>query len=310
MAAPKAPLLDGAGKKSKDVTLEEAVFGAEVKPHLVHETVRAELNAQRAGHARGEEPRARRRRPREAVAPEGHGSRPRGHDARAALDGRRRRVPADGRELRGEGQPQGAPLRVPRRALAARRQRHLRRPRRLRVLGAVDAKAADLLVGVGQGASRSSSSRRRRGERRSSRSATSSKVVVVTVPAELEVAALVWARSLLVTEAALDARAGEGVMSLHPNEVLLAPVVSEKSYALIDEQQVLVPGPSGRAQDAGPPGRRGALRGQGLRVNISKVQPKPKRRGVHPRHAGPAGRRRSSSCSAGDTIEIFEGAQV
>jgi large subunit ribosomal protein L4 len=49
MAAPTAPLLDGAGKSTKDVTLEEAVFAAEVKPHLVHEVVRAEQNAQRAG---------------------------------------------------------------------------------------------------------------------------------------------------------------------------------------------------------------------------------------------------------------------
>ena len=48
MAAPKAPILDSAGKKSKDATLEEAVFAAEVKPHLVHEAVRAEQNAQRA----------------------------------------------------------------------------------------------------------------------------------------------------------------------------------------------------------------------------------------------------------------------
>ena len=49
MAAPKAPLLDGSGAKTKDLALEEAIFGAEVKPHLVHETVRAELNADRAG---------------------------------------------------------------------------------------------------------------------------------------------------------------------------------------------------------------------------------------------------------------------
>ena len=49
MAAPKAPLLDAAGKTSKDVTLEEAIFGVEIKPHLVHEAVRAEQNAQRAG---------------------------------------------------------------------------------------------------------------------------------------------------------------------------------------------------------------------------------------------------------------------
>src|SRR5437588_12909211 len=47
--APKAPLLDGAGKASKQVSLEAAVFGVEPKPHLVHEAVRAELNARRAG---------------------------------------------------------------------------------------------------------------------------------------------------------------------------------------------------------------------------------------------------------------------
>jgi large subunit ribosomal protein L4 len=47
--APTAPLLDSAGKSTKDVSLEEAVFGAEPKPHLVHEAVRAELNARRQG---------------------------------------------------------------------------------------------------------------------------------------------------------------------------------------------------------------------------------------------------------------------
>ena len=46
---PKAALLDAAGKSSKQVTLEEGVFGVDVKPHLVHEAVRAELNARRAG---------------------------------------------------------------------------------------------------------------------------------------------------------------------------------------------------------------------------------------------------------------------
>jgi large subunit ribosomal protein L4 len=51
VAAPKAPVYDGTGKKAKDVTLAEAVFAGEVKPHLVHEAVRAELNATRAGTA-------------------------------------------------------------------------------------------------------------------------------------------------------------------------------------------------------------------------------------------------------------------
>jgi large subunit ribosomal protein L4 len=49
VAAPKAPLLDATGKKSKDVTLGEDVFAAEVKPHLVHEAVRAEFASHRSG---------------------------------------------------------------------------------------------------------------------------------------------------------------------------------------------------------------------------------------------------------------------
>jgi large subunit ribosomal protein L4 len=44
----KIPVVGGGGG-GKDVALDEAVFGAEVKPHLVHEAVRAELNARRAG---------------------------------------------------------------------------------------------------------------------------------------------------------------------------------------------------------------------------------------------------------------------
>ena len=49
MAAPKAPVLDVTGRKSKDLTLEASVFAVDIKPHLVHETARAELNARRAG---------------------------------------------------------------------------------------------------------------------------------------------------------------------------------------------------------------------------------------------------------------------
>ena len=45
MAAPKAPVLGS----SKSVTLEEGVFAVEVKQHLVHETVVAEQNEARAG---------------------------------------------------------------------------------------------------------------------------------------------------------------------------------------------------------------------------------------------------------------------
>ena len=35
MAAPKAPVIGGS--KAQDVSLEEAVFAVELKPHLVHE---------------------------------------------------------------------------------------------------------------------------------------------------------------------------------------------------------------------------------------------------------------------------------
>jgi large subunit ribosomal protein L4 len=49
MSAPKAPVLDASGKKAKDVALAEAVFAADVKPHLVHEAVRAEAAAARSG---------------------------------------------------------------------------------------------------------------------------------------------------------------------------------------------------------------------------------------------------------------------
>jgi large subunit ribosomal protein L4 len=45
VAAPKAPVVGS----SKTLSLEEGVFGAEVKSHLVHETVRAEQNDARAG---------------------------------------------------------------------------------------------------------------------------------------------------------------------------------------------------------------------------------------------------------------------
>ncbi len=44
-----APILDAAGARSRDLELDAAVFDADVKPHLVHETVRAEMAANRAG---------------------------------------------------------------------------------------------------------------------------------------------------------------------------------------------------------------------------------------------------------------------
>ena len=97
------------------------------------------------------------------------------------------------------------------------------------------------------------------------------------LPSEVEVVALVWARSLLITEASLELRAEEGrVVSLHPNEVLLAPVVSEKSYAQIEQNKYSFK----VHKDAHKTQVRQAVEQlfdvKVVGVNIIKVQPKPK----------------------------------
>ena len=83
--------------------------------------------------------------------------------------------------------------------------------------------------------------------------------VAITVPTELEVAAPRLGALAARHRAARSSTCRGGRMSLHPNEVLLAPVVSEKSYALIDDRKYCSRS-TGRAQDADPPGGRGALR--------------------------------------------------
>jgi large subunit ribosomal protein L23 len=99
-------------------------------------------------------------------------------------------------------------------------------------------------------------------------------------------------------------------MSLHPNEVLLAPVVSEKSYAQIEETNTY----SFRIH---PEAHKTQVRQaveelfdvKVIRVNISKVQAKPKRRGMH-RGTKPGWKKALVQLQRGDTIEIFQGAQV
>jgi large subunit ribosomal protein L23 len=98
-------------------------------------------------------------------------------------------------------------------------------------------------------------------------------------------------------------------VSLHPNEVLLAPIVSEKSYSLIDDNKY-----SFRIhQDAHKTQVRQAVEAlfdvKVERVNIVKVQPKPKRRGLT-RGTRPGWKKAIVQLRQGDTIEIFQGAQV
>ena len=98
-------------------------------------------------------------------------------------------------------------------------------------------------------------------------------------------------------------------MSLHPNEFLLAPVVSEKSYSLIADRKY-----SFRVhKDAHKTQVRQAVEELfGVKVenvNIAHVRPKPKRRGLI-KGTKPGWKKAIVQVREGDTIEIFEGAQV
>ncbi len=98
-------------------------------------------------------------------------------------------------------------------------------------------------------------------------------------------------------------------MSLHPNEVLLAPVVSEKSYSLIEDRKY-----SFRVHpDAHKTQVRQAVEElfdvTVLAVRTSAVPSKPKRRGYT------AGRTREwrkavVQVRAGDSIPIFQGLEA
>jgi large subunit ribosomal protein L23 len=98
-------------------------------------------------------------------------------------------------------------------------------------------------------------------------------------------------------------------MSLHPNEVLLAPVVSEKSYSLITDRKYTFK----VHQDAHKTQVRQAVEELfGVKVesvNMLKVQSKPKRRGMN-RGRRPGWKKAVVQLREGETIEIFAGAQV
>jgi large subunit ribosomal protein L23 len=98
-------------------------------------------------------------------------------------------------------------------------------------------------------------------------------------------------------------------MSLHPSEVLIRPVISEKSYEQIAQNQYTFK----VHKDAHKTQVRQAVEQlfdvKVQRVNIVKVQPKPKRRG---RTTGtkPGWKKAVVQLRKGDSIEIFEGAQL
>jgi large subunit ribosomal protein L23 len=98
-------------------------------------------------------------------------------------------------------------------------------------------------------------------------------------------------------------------MSLHPNEVLIAPVLSEKSYRGIEDGKY-----SFRVhQDAHKTQVRQAVEElfnvKVASVNIVKVQPKPKRRGLV-KGTRPGWKKAVVKLKPGHEIQIFAGAQV
>jgi large subunit ribosomal protein L23 len=98
-------------------------------------------------------------------------------------------------------------------------------------------------------------------------------------------------------------------VSLHPNEVLLAPVVTEKAYGLVDDRKY-----SFRIHpDAHKTQVRQAVEElfdvRVERVNILQVQAKPKRRGMQ-RGKRPGWKKAIVQLRQGDSIEIFQGAQI
>jgi large subunit ribosomal protein L4 len=198
MAAPKAPVLGGA---AKEASLEEAVFGAEVKPHLVHETVRAEVNSRRAGT--------------------------RGAKSRGLVAGGR----AKPWRQKGTGRARAGTIRAPQftgggsafpPVMRSFEVKVNRKAKRAAFRGALSDHAARGTVALVSGSSFEKPSTKQARELLEGWGKEAPTVVVaneaeaaliksfrnlpkvlVTVPEELEVATVVWARSMLITEDAL-----------------------------------------------------------------------------------------------------------
>ena len=199
MAAPKAKLVGG--KAAKDVTLDAEIFGADVKPHLVHETVRAELNARRAGT--------------------------RGAKTRGLVSGGR----AKPWRQKGTGRARAGTIRAPQftggGVVFAPGMRSFdvkvnRKARRSALRGALSSHASNGTLGVLDGSGFEAPSTKQAkslveswgkdaplvivlndDEETLIKSFRNLPKVLVTVPSELEVATVVWAKSVLISEAAL-----------------------------------------------------------------------------------------------------------
>ena len=307
MAAPKAPLLGISGQSSREATLDEGVFASDVKPHLVHEAVRAELNARRAGT--------------QSAKSRGLVAGGRAKPWRQKGTGRARAGTIRAPQFTGGGvafapQPRGYSVKVNRKAYRSALRGALSSHASEGTLAVVDKsafdepstkKAAAFIEAWGQelpvllvandddvGARQIVPEPRTRGRRRSVRGR--------------------GGRGRLGARAARQrdrarGRAREGLVSLHPNEVLLAPVVSEKSYSLIEDRKY-----SFRVhKNAHKTQVRQAVEElfgvKVISVNMVKVPSKPKMRNYR-KGTRPGWKKAIVQLKEGDAIEIFEGAQV
>jgi len=199
------------GSSAKEVTLDALVFEAELRPHLVHETVRAEQNAHRAG-TRGAKSRG-------LVA--GGRSKP----WRQKGTGRARQGTIRAPQFTGGGVafPPG---------MRSFEVKVNRKARRAALRGALSHHASNGTIALLDGAYFDAPSTRKAVQLLSDwgndlpvlvvahpdeealvKSFRNLPRVLVTVAAELEVAPVVWARAVLVTEAALplvETKAGNG----------------------------------------------------------------------------------------------------
>ena len=209
MAALKAPLLDASGKKSKDIVLEEEVFSVEVKPHLVHEAVRSEMNAQRAGTV--------------ATKSRGLVSGGRSKPWRQKGTGRARQGTIRAPQFKGGGHafakvPRTFVQKVNRKAHKAALRSALASHAQEGTLAVIDASQFDVpstkqarAIVEAWGQQSPTVLVCLHEEQNLSKSFRNLERVAVIGPSEVEVGAVVWARSLLVSEAALPLIQGKAV---------------------------------------------------------------------------------------------------
>jgi len=191
------------GKSAKDVSLDETVFGVELKPHLVHEAVRAEANSHRQGTG--------------AAKSRGLVSGGRAKPWRQKGTGRARQGTIRAPQFTGGGvafppMPRSFDLKVNKKAMKAAFRSALSDHAQAGTIAIVDPSTFDAPSTKDAVALLEKWDRKTPtvivvadGEENLAKSFRNLQKVIVTLPSELEVAHIVWARSLLVSQAALDA---------------------------------------------------------------------------------------------------------